>query len=54
MTKKEAFIDLVNYFFEDNDVRFENDEKFQLAKEFFEDSWLESFRNQSNNRLYVL
>ena len=37
MTKKEAFIDLVNYFFEDNDVRFENDEKFQLAKEFFED-----------------
>ena len=37
MTKKEAFIDLVNYFFEDNDVRFENDEKFQLAKKFFED-----------------
>lgn len=37
MTKKEAFIDLVNYFFEDNDVRFENDEKFQLAKEFFKD-----------------
>ena len=37
MTKKEAFIDLVNYFFEDNDVRFENDEKFQLAQEFFED-----------------
>lgn len=37
MTKKEAFIDLVNYFFEDNDVRFEDDEKFQLAKEFFED-----------------
>ena len=37
MTKKEAFIDFVNYFFEDNDVRFENDGKFQLAKEFFED-----------------
>ncbi len=37
MTKKEAFIDFVNYFFEDNDVRFENDENFQLAKEFFED-----------------
>ena len=37
MTKKEAFIDLVNYFFEDNDVRFENDEKFQLAQEFFDD-----------------
>ena len=37
MTKKEAFIDLVNYLFEDDDVRFENDEKFQLAKEFFED-----------------
>ena len=37
MTKREAFINFVNYFFEDNDVRFENDENFYLAKEFFEE-----------------
>ena len=37
MTKKEAFINFVNYFFEDSDVRFEKDDEFQLAKEFFED-----------------
>lgn len=37
MTKREAFIEFVNYFFEDNDVRFENDENFHLAKEFFEE-----------------
>ena len=47
MTKKEAFIDLVNYFFEDNDVRFENDEKFQLAKEFFEDFKNNKIKNSS-------
>ena len=37
MTKKEAFINFVNYFFEDSDVRFEKEDEFQLAKEFFED-----------------
>lgn len=37
MTKKEAFIEIVNYFFEDNDVRFENDENFKLARAFWED-----------------
>ena len=37
MTKKEAFIQIVNYFFEDNDVRFENDENFKLAVAFWED-----------------
>ncbi len=37
MTKKEAFIEIVNYFFEDNDVRFENDENFKLAAAFWEE-----------------
>lgn len=37
MTKKEAFINFVNYFFEDSDVRFEKNNEFQLAKEFFEE-----------------
>ena len=37
MTKKEAFIEIVNYFFEDNDVRFENDENFKLAMAFWAD-----------------
>ena len=37
MTKREAFIEIVNYFFEDNDVRFENDKNFQLAIAFWND-----------------
>lgn len=37
MTKREAFIEIVNYFFEDNDVRFENDENFKLAIAFWEE-----------------
>ena len=37
MTGKEAFIKFVDYFFEDSDVRFENDEDYQLALTFWND-----------------
>ncbi len=40
MTKKEAFIEFIDYIFKDSDLRFyteEDDERFQLAKVFWED-----------------
>lgn len=40
MTKKEAFIEFIDYIFNDSDSRFyteKDDERFQLAKVFWED-----------------
>ena len=40
MTKKEAFIEFIDYIFKDSDLRFyteKDDERFQLAKVFWED-----------------
>ena len=40
MTKKEAFIEFIDYIFNDSDLRFyteKDDERFQLAKVFWED-----------------